>query len=107
MPPSSRFNSCAAKISTRRLRSRLPASMTWPSGPLTVAPWTWPGARDARPRRSSTARPWVFAAASTASVTLARLPSGLDISAMFRPLSQDRHEPSGIWAGMKVMTWAW
>ena len=81
--------------------------MTWPSGPFTVAPWTWPGARDARPRLSSTSRPWDFAAASIASVAFARLPSGLDISATFRPLSQLLQVPLGILAGMKVITWAW
>jgi hypothetical protein len=106
MPPSSRFSSWAARISTRRFRSRLPASMTWPSSPLTVAPWIWPGALAATPRRSSTSRPFRLAASSTASVAFARLPPGLDIWATFCPLSQDRH-PSAAFAGAKVIVWAW
>lgn len=81
--------------------------MTWPVGPLTVAPWTWPGAFAATPRRSSTSRPWLRAESSIASVAFARLPPGLDIWATFRPLSQDRQVPSAAFAGAKVIVWAW
>lgn len=107
MPPSSLFSSCAARISTRRLRSRLPASMTWPSNPRTVAPWAIPGASDAFPRRRSTSRPCFIAAASIASVAFSRPPPGFESRWTFRPLSQDRQVPSSAFAGAKVIVWAW
>ncbi len=107
MPPSSVFSSWAARISTRRFRSRLPASITWPSSPLTVAPWAIPGARDATPRFRSTSRPFSLAAASIASVAFSRLPPGFERRITFRPFSQVRQVPSSAFAGRKVITWAW